>query len=110
MLISELLKAMGAAIAAISLQSKLRNILGKRNTADVASKIPLFQSYCKRTMKEICHALVTFDYTSLLYEGMSVEVIWNATKLFFRQGLYFERKFPPLMFVDLESKEITEFS
>ena len=110
MLISELSKVMGAAIAGMSLKTKLRNMLGKRNTADVASSIPAFQYYCKRTMQDICHALVTFDYTSLVYEGMSVEVIWNATNLFFRQGLYFDRTFPPLMFVDLESKEIADFN
>ena len=92
---------MGAAIAAMSLQSKSRNMLQQSNTANIAYKITPFQSYCKCTMKDIFHALVTFDYTSLLYEGVSVEVIWNVTKRFFRKGFYFERKFPPLMFVDL---------
>lgn len=33
---------MGADIHAMSLQIKLRNMLGKKNTADVASKIPRF--------------------------------------------------------------------
>ena len=62
------------------MQKKLRNMLGRRNTADVASNIQPFPSYCRCTMKDIRIELVTFDYASLLYNDSSVEVIWNANK------------------------------
>ena len=109
-LLTELAKVMGAAVAAMSSQNnKLHNLRKSFDKKDVASKLPKFKEYCVRKMKEICHALLTFDYMSLAYEGMELETIWNATNLFFRQGLFFERVFPPIMFVKLESLEITQF-
>ena len=54
-------------------------------------------------------SLLAFDFMSMLYEGYSIVSIWNATNLFFRQGLLFDKVLPQIRFIQFENKKLQDF-
>ena len=68
-----------------------------------------FKQYCSKCLKMVMDSLLNFDFMSMLYEGCSIVSIWNATNLFFRQELLFDKVFPPICFIEFENKKLQDF-
>lgn len=54
-------------------------------------------NFCDKQLKLISKCLTTFDYKSLMDKGVTLEILWNATNLFLKPGMYFDQPFPPII-------------
>ena len=60
-------------------------------------------NYCDEQLRLIAFCLGSFDYITLLQQGVTSSVLWNSMNLFFKQGMYFTMEFTPISMLHIEN-------
>ena len=102
--IVEIANIMGAAIACNKQDHLARHKMRKAFDKNVTStQWNNFVNFCDKQLRLIGKRLTTFDYKCFMDNGVTPEMLWNATNLFLKQGMYFDQTFPPILGLELKN-------
>ena len=105
LLLQAINQVMGAAMAfnKQTMLSGLKLIKGFHKEDFRKEQFRSYINYCDKQLRLIAFCLGSFDYISLLQQGVTSNVLWNSMNLFFKQGMYFTMEFTPISMLHIEN-------